>query len=703
MRSLSILFYSSIIFLSACQVKHPTALQGKINLSKLNFQKEGAVKLDGQWEFYWEQLLTPEDFKTQKQTSLTYLDVPKSWTSGTDKDKKDYPGMGYATYRLKITLPDSTTHFGLLIPQIWSSSKVWINERLVTEAGKVSNVTDHYQNKLLEKLINFKTNTAEIEIVVQVANLDFFIGGILIPFQIGNYYTLLENKSLSNAFSMMWLGALLLMSLYHLVLYFFRKKNMSTLYFGIACFLIFLRIIVFGGHYLYDFLKENWGILTFAVQSKTYYITSALLTPIALLYIQSLYPKETNQTIIKFSATLSLGYSLFLLLAPPIVFTSYLYIFDIISIPFLVYLVYILIMASIHSKLNAIIQMLAVVIMVLAALNDELHGEEIEIFGAIELTPYAFALLVLLQIFIIAQRFSYAFAQVEDLSLNLEKKVERRTLQLKEANEVVQAKSDALESQNKEITDSINYAQRIQKAMLPTLDTIQQHLPETFILFKPRDIVSGDFYYFAEKNEKLIIAAVDCTGHGVPGAFMSMIGNEILTNLVEIQEITEADKILNELNKGIRQVLKQEETAITDGMDMSLIVINKKLGLVEYAGAKNQLIYIKNGIFHEIKADKISIGGEQKEMDRFYHKHQINLHDTKNDTCFYLFSDGYQDQFGGDRRKKFMLKNLRNLFMEHHREPMEKQKEILDKAIMNWMHHGHERQIDDILVIGVRI
>jgi serine phosphatase RsbU (regulator of sigma subunit) len=337
---------------------------------------------------------------------------------------------------------------------------------------------------------------------------------------------------------------------------------------------------------------------------------------------------------------------------------------------------------------------------------------------------------------------------LENQKTELEKQVTERTLELKETNEELHSTNDELHKKNEDITASITYAKRIQTAMLPRIDDIQKALPESFILFKPRDIVSGDFYYFKEISPtpnpspqergidslpagegwggaKIIIACADCTGHGVPGAFMSMIGNEILTNIVEIQGITSPDLILNELHKNIRAALKQGETENRDGMDISIVLIDKQKQIFEYAGAMNPLYYIQNGELHEIKADKFPIGGSQKEKERTFTKHEIQLR-MRNDksgiwnevqnienqqptvtnhqqTVFYLCSDGFQDQFGGAQGKKFMVKKFRELLFTIHHLPMYEQKQILDSTIEQWMAEGKESQIDDILVMGIRI
>ncbi len=295
----------------------------------------------------------------------------------------------------------------------------------------------------------------------------------------------------------------------------------------------------------------------------------------------------------------------------------------------------------------------------------------------------------------------------------LETQVEKRTIELKEAykdlkiaSEVVEEKSEILEEQNNEIKDSINYAQRIQMAMLPKLDNIHSHIPNLFILFKPRDVVSGDFYYFAHKEDILILAAVDCTGHGVPGAFMSLIGNDILNNLVEMRGIVDTGQILTELHKGVRQVLRQKETRNNDGMDIALLAINYKDGFVEFSGARNPLVYIQKNQLFLIKGNNFPIGGEQRELERVFGKHIIPFRDEKGQTIktsFYIFSDGYKDQIGGPNNKKFMIKNFRELLLEIHQMPKDEQQKVLEQRLNDWMLQGGEEQIDDILLVGFNI
>ncbi|OJJ22118.1 hypothetical protein BKI52_08760 [marine bacterium AO1-C] len=281
-----------------------------------------------------------------------------------------------------------------------------------------------------------------------------------------------------------------------------------------------------------------------------------------------------------------------------------------------------------------------------------------------------------------------------NLNKDLETKVEERT--------------EELTDKNFKITSSINYAKRIQEAVLPPVVQITNKLPDAMVFFKPRDIVSGDFYWFAEvfpqdetnvqEATKMVLAAVDCTGHGVPGAFMSMIGNAYLNQIVRLQQITSPEKILEALHQSIRKDLKQQETLNRDGMDVALVVIDNETKTLEFAGAKNPLIYMQDGELFEVKGDKFPVGGYAHEEEQSFRKHVI---DISKPTTFYIYSDGFQDQFGGKKSRKFMSRKFKNLLHEVHVKPMQEQAEILEDRLLDWM--SDHKQVDDILVLGVHL
>ncbi len=308
------------------------------------------------------------------------------------------------------------------------------------------------------------------------------------------------------------------------------------------------------------------------------------------------------------------------------------------------------------------------------------------------------------------------------------KQLEVRNTEILRQNEEIESQKmelqglfGVLEEKNLKITGSINYAKRIQDAILPNDADFKQALPQSFIFYKPRDIVSGDFYWINEKDfkpvfttkyvgseemsilkgfesEKVIVTAVDCTGHGVPGAFMSMIGVNLLNEIVTVRNVSEPDKILNELHKGIRKALHQKETANRDGMDIAVCCHDKKNKVLEYSGAKNPLIYIQDGKLNLLRADRKTIGGMQREKQRLFKKQIIPL---TSPVTAYIFSDGYQDQFGGPQGKKFTQKRMRDIFQRIYDKPFDKQHEILEETLENWQ--GKEERIDDILILGFRV
>ncbi len=260
-----------------------------------------------------------------------------------------------------------------------------------------------------------------------------------------------------------------------------------------------------------------------------------------------------------------------------------------------------------------------------------------------------------------------------------------------------------LNEKSRHVTSSIEYAFRIQTAMM-TNALLLKKFPahDFFILWKPRDIVSGDFYWIAEKDDKYILAVADCTGHGVPGAFMSMIGDSLLNQIIHDKEIREPNLILDALNEGIFTTLNQKDTKNRDGMDIALIVVDSKTKILEYAGANNSLYYLQNNIFHEIKADKFGIGGTITHRDGSQRKFTKHTVDVSIPTNFYLYSDGYSDQFGGEDNRKFMSKNFKELLTQIHQQPAQDQRKVLNETIINWMGEK-ENQIDDILVVGGKI
>ena len=265
----------------------------------------------------------------------------------------------------------------------------------------------------------------------------------------------------------------------------------------------------------------------------------------------------------------------------------------------------------------------------------------------------------------------------------LERSLEVSSNELNKANSTIRTAFREIEQKNTDITDSINYAQKIQQAILPSFKYVKSIFPESFVLFKPKDIVSGDFYWFAEKEEKALVVAADCTGHGVPGAFMSMIGNSLLNEVVIEKGVTDPGEILQTLKEGVIKALKQKGGAgqQKDGMDVAMCTFDIPNLKAWYAGAYNPLFIVRNNDIEEIRADRMPIGIYEDDGGNTFTTHEIDL--QKGDSL-YVFSDGFVDQFGGPKGKKFMGKRFKQTLIDVQNRSMDEQRDYLNQIIEEW-------------------
>lgn len=267
-----------------------------------------------------------------------------------------------------------------------------------------------------------------------------------------------------------------------------------------------------------------------------------------------------------------------------------------------------------------------------------------------------------------------------------------KNVELKSAYEEIAKK-------NRDITAGIRYAARIQQAMLPTEERLQEIIPQSFIFFKPRDIVSGDFYHISEKNGLKFLVMADCTGHGVPGAFMTMLGNDLLNHIISDKNIYSPKLILEEMDLGVRRTLHQQHGSSShDGMDISIVCINSEKGVLRYAGAKSPLYHFRDCRLNMLKGSKFPVGGAQYNKPKVFEEHEIEIHG--NDT-FFMSSDGFQDQFEKGEGKKFMSSRFRKLLTDISEMNSSEQQSCLEESFTAWKKDGN--QTDDVLVIGFRL
>ena len=699
-----------LLCFSSCADKKELPIQaekGIIDLSEEIIELEEVIVLKGEWQFFWNKWILPKNIEENK--NFQYVPVPIAWNNYKDPNtNENYPTHGAATYRIKVKLPKNLRkNLAIKIPKIWTASKVFINEKPMYEAGTLTTKPEEANDVFLGELLMLE-ETSELDIVVHVANPNFFIGGILENFEVGTYKTLLQAKEIKQNWSGIWLGLLFFIAFYHFVLFAFRPKQKSTLYFGLITFALGMIHLVFADHYFYEYLYLHTK--NTSLQPRIYYGSFFLLFPTAILYLQSLYPKEAKRFMFPISGGLA-AISVVFLLLPVSVFLTFIQPLQVIQMVIAILFGVIILGTAIYKKRDETLwQTLGIAFLLLTGIHDGLNTVGISLTEYFDLIQFGFGAFILLQMGILAKRFSRAFNRVEDLTVNLERKVTERTLEVNERNAELQRQSEVLEEKNQHITDSIRYAARIQQSILGDKKALEDVFDKSFILFKPRDIVSGDFYWFSDVNIEgkthSIVACADCTGHGVPGAFMTVMGNDLLTEIVINKKITDPSQILKQLDEKVEATFRNQSTR--DGMDIAIINYCHTSRTLKFAGAKNPLYLVQHGTIKEVKGSKHAIGGGKshykKQKDKDFELYSFILAPQ---TTFYMASDGFQDQFGKsnngerDEIRKFMKKRFRELLLEVSKMPVTEQENYLDSVLEDWKHT--EKQTDDILVMGVYV
>lgn len=683
----------SICIFTGCQkpVPQPQAKNGVLDLSDWDFEQKGIVQIRGDFLFEWKNFSSTTEIKGAKD----YLKTPGSWNN-FQYEKQKVGAVGYGTYGFQLILPkENRQNLGIQFGHVSTAYRLFVEDSLIAQVGNPQKTEEQTVPLYFEQvylLPDFSKDT--LTITLQVANFHTgYSGGIIFPPEVGSYQSLLKKYNSNVNLIFFLFGSLIIIGLYHISLFAYRPQDRSTLYFALLCLLIALRSIGTDKYNLIEYL--TW--YNFPVRMKVAYLSYSLSLLVLFPYFKSLFPKEVSIWVLRIGLRVTGLYSFFVLATPEVIFSSTLSYFQFFTLCSLFYALGTLILAIIRKREGAFLFLLGFLILGVGVINDILYFDLVINTGAI--FPYTMFLFILIQAIMLSIRFSKSFLQTEILSKelnemnqNLEKIVLQRTQSLKETTQILQKK-------NKNITDSINYAKRIQEAVLPSITKIQSFFPNSFLLFRPLSTVSGDFYWAEEiENNKVVLAVADCTGHGVPGAFISLIADSFLTQIIVSQKIYEPHKVLKLLNQYIFNALNQAESQNKDGMDIALCVIDKNSSKLEFAGARRGFLFVQEGEMQYIKGTKASLGGTKKDID--FEAHSIEL---KNDFYFYLFSDGYPDQFGGEDGKKFMLKKLKKLIFDNHQKPMTEQNEMLKQTLIDWMNKGEESQIDDITVLGVKL
>jgi len=715
--------------------KKPCAKNGTIDLSSYNFNTNNNIQLKGEWEFYWNEYLDYNDLQNLYITSQL-IKVPSFWN--TYIPQKQW-GKGYGTYRLKIKIPEINRKYGILIKNSGTSHKLFIDSLEIGSIGSPGKNFNTTKYSYKTDIFCFTPTNNEVNIIIHMANFHHRNGGLWNEVKLGFEENIKNRRVLSIALTLFLIGTFFSIGLYNIILFLLRKRNRYLLFFGIFAILLAIRSLFSNNYYIYLLTDINWRIVI-----SIEYLSFYMAPPIFGLFIYSMYPRDYSRKFAHYFLFGTVIFAILIFILPINIFVYGSPFYEIIIIILGGYIIYVLYNANKKGRNGVKILFAGFIVLFITVINDILYSNEY--INSVELLPFGLFVFIIVQSYLVSSIFAKKFNRIEkltrDLNIvnqNLETLVEARTMEVSLINEAIEEKNIALEDQkheisiqkdnleikNREITSSISYASKIQNAILPEIKSFRDHFQNYFIIYKPRDIISGDFYWLYEWGEKLFFALADCTGHGVPGAFMSILGfnllNEVLTQYLSVftEESFKSNQILNILRKKIKKALHQTSPLgeNQDGIDISFCMYDKLSREIQFAGA-NPFFYIlrkkmpefeiendtvvkydidKTFELVQLKGDRMPVGVYLIEKEFTNYSFKVNSGDK-----LYLYSDGLSDLIGGERGKKFLQKRVRELIINIHSKPMKEQELIINNTIEDWVGTKHE-QMDDISMLGIEI
>lgn len=710
------------IILHSCNTKKEqnSAEKGYINLSAKEINSFWGAEIIGEWEFYENKLYTPDSFANNKITPQ-YINVPA--INKHDKLNRHL----FGTYRIKIITDSINFPVAITNKRTFSSSKIFINNTKQYSVGNVQKTKEEYTPELKITYIELK-NIEKIrdttEIIIQIANFHDPISGIITPFKLENSRKAYKKIIFETGALIGILSIIFILGVFSFTMFINRQKSISQL-----IFVVLSLVFIMFGLATNDTLIKNYFLSNFDDITRITHISVSLYPAVIMLFFYYLKEKIIPKRIIQITIAISIALIIFSIFSDTETIRQYTYIKGIYIILILSYLIFYIMPRAFIKKIKVIEWAFAgLIILTISSINDTLFSMNIVKIGYLSI--YGFFIYFIMQAMYIANNFTATIRENEELAKileyqnkNLEEIIKIRTGELHFQKEEINARNEELQMQNEEIiaqreeikskndkikhqnsqtNSSIRYAGKIQNAMMPDIQKINIEL-DTFIIFKPREKVSGDFFWFSmKKSEKIIYTAVaDCTGHGVPAAFMSMMGNVILNNIISNRNNMSPAAILTKMHEEIVNTLNQTENKNADGMDLCLCKIEKEgktTKKVTFSGAKSPLYYIQqSGKTTRIKGSPKPIGGILDSEFDFYYS-DIEIFPQKGD-MIYLSSDGYIDQNNSYRERFGTVKFMKLLRIIAGRST-ETQKQVLERELVDFMEN--EEQRDDITVWGIK-
>lgn len=681
----------------------PHIQKGVLDLRHYDFKKN--IVLKGEWAFYPELLVEPATFYPRDFDNTHLLYVPAVW--GHQKiNGKRLLNDNYGSYALNILVKRDAPNLTLKVPSLGTAFTLYANNKVIAKNGVVGKTPSESTPHIVPLLAHLPHSVDTLHLVMHISNFYHKDGGFWFPMLLGKSQEIESYRNRNVAIQLLLAGCFLIMTFYHLGIFILRKKDVSALYFSLVSIILGIRLIITDERYLLHLFPNISWFITFRVEYLTIYGSLAMY----VMFFQSVYPQEFNRKIAIGIQIICGLLGLTVLTTPTTIFTHFL-IFGQVFILLSGFYAWYVLMSAIQNKREASwIFLIGFSVFFLSVVHDILYDSGV-FYSAGYMASYGLLFFIFSQSFALSVKYTQNFLYVENLSRDLETKVLERTHLLHEKTKGLEEQQKIIQKKNDNIKSSINYASRIQKAILGDTKSITSNFKDSFILLHPKDIVSGDFYWYTEikrtgvnalgEDHKTlffkVLAVADCTGHGIPGAFMTVLGSTLLDEIINENRITSVSKSLDLLDKKLQ--MKLQKQGVNDGMDIGLVIIDEENKKLNFSGAHNPLFFVRNGELTEIKGAPFPIGSSHYKKKKF-ENHTITYQEGD---IFYMFSDGYQDQQGKRNEttpRKYYKKNFRELLLKIHHLPCQQQHDFLLQEFNDWK-EGFV-QTDDILIVGFR-
>lgn len=689
-----------------CAVK--PAVLGVFDMSVNQSQK---ISLKGEWLYFADTLINPDKIDHALKTlEPRLINVPTK--------RHELKGSKYGTYYLKIINANTKKQFLVNSLTIYSAASVFIDANLTGHVGKPGNLNNNTQPGLMLKSTPFTDTALTHNLVIHFSNFSREKDGIANNIYLETPQTKLRESTIQLIKYSIILGTILFIIFNQFNLYIMRRTNFTSLFFGIAALSIFIYIMFMGNYYLaHVFTESSFNFKPALTLWRTSYYTTVCFFA---LYIWSLWPQIFWRKILYVTIVYCSLSALATWFLPMNISSKNFNFFMIFTLLIGIYSVIVGIIAFTKRDKVAGLFVLGFALFITTVINDVLHN--LLIIKSVNLLDLGIFFMVLTQAHIINSKLNRSMVKSEKLSqnlkyinTNLEQIVRMRTSEIEAQKAEIEAQRDEIikqrdfaqnqhkliARQSKTITDSINYAREIQLAVLPDERNLKQYFNDNFILFLPKDAVSGDFYWinrFIYNNQQHVAFCVaDCTGHGVPGALLSMLGMSILNEIIWHETIDSSAKMLEFMRERFNNTMSEHITGpqAGDGMHITLCILNTQTGRLKYSGAYQSLFHIRNNQVYRLKGTNCIIGNYYNQPP--FTEHVIKL--EKGDRL-YLFTDGFSDQMSSHSQGRFMQKRLVDLLASFNNIPFIVQKQKLYNEFIDWK--GSCEQIDDVLVMGVK-